>query len=49
MLVAAGVQGMSATSLASSIIAAAVFVLALVLARVLGDYSGCHTVVTGCG
>lgn len=38
VLFAVGVQGISATSLASSIIAAAVFVMALVLAGVLGDY-----------
>lgn len=38
LLFAVGVQGISATSLASSIIAAAVFVMALVLAGVLGDH-----------
>ena len=38
LLFAVGLQGLSATSLASSIIAAAVFVMALVLAGVLGDY-----------
>ena len=38
LLFAVGAQGISATSLASSIIAAAVFVMALVLAGVLGDY-----------
>jgi hypothetical protein len=38
VLFAAGLQGITATSLASSIIAGAVFVMALVLAGVLGDY-----------
>src|SRR5215468_2670071 len=38
LLFAVGLQGISATSLASSIIAGAVFVMALVLAGTLGDY-----------
>src|SRR5262245_27277637 len=38
LLFAVGVQGLSATSLASSIIGGAVFVMALVLAGTLGDY-----------